>query len=81
MKTHYDLVIIGAGPAGMAASAEAVKYGLSTIVLGEQQAPGGQVYRTIEQIGADVLNILGPDRTNRECDLRSHGNPDWGNSE
>ena len=61
MKTHYDLVIIGAGPAGMAASAEAAKYGLSTIVLGEQQTPGGQVYRTIEQIGTNVMNILGPD--------------------
>ena len=61
MKNHYDFVIIGAGPAGMAASAEAVKYGLSTIVLGEQQTPGGQVYRTIEQIGPDVMNILGPD--------------------
>lgn len=61
MKTHYDLIIIGAGPAGMAASAEAVKYGLSTIVLGEQQTPGGQVYRTIEQIGPDLMTLLGPD--------------------
>ena len=45
----------------MAAATDAVEYGLSTIVLGEQQTPGGQVYRTIEQIGPDVMNILGPD--------------------
>ncbi len=61
MKSHYDLVIIGAGPAGMSAASEAEKYGLTVIVLGEQQTPGGQVYRTIEQIGVDVMNILGPD--------------------
>ena len=45
----------------MAAATEAEKYGLAVIVLGEQQRPGGQVYRTIEQIGPDVMNILGPD--------------------
>jgi len=61
MKTDYDLVIIGAGPAGMAAATEAMNYGLSAMVLGEQQLPGGQVYRSIERIGPDVMNILGPD--------------------
>jgi len=59
--TDYDLVIIGAGPAGMAAAAEAGKFGLSVMVLGEQHFPGGQVYRSIERIGPDVLKILGPD--------------------
>ena len=61
VKTHYDLVIIGAGPAGMAASAEAAACGLTAIVLGEQQTPGGQVYRTVEQVRPDIMNILGPD--------------------
>ena len=31
------------------------------MVLGEQHLPGGQVYRSIEGIGPDVMNILGPD--------------------
>ena len=61
MNTHYDLVVIGAGPAGLAASAEAVKNGLSTIVLGEQPTPGGQVFRTVEQIDLGVMKFLGPD--------------------
>jgi len=59
--TDYDLIIIGAGPAGMAAAAEAGKYGLSVMVLGDQHFPGGQVYRSIERIDPDVLKILGPD--------------------
>jgi len=61
MKTQYDFVVIGAGPAGMAAAAEAKKYGLSVILLGEQWSPGGQVYRTIERSNPEKINILGSD--------------------
>ena len=61
MKTAYDLIIIGAGPAGMAAAIEAKKSGLSTIVLGDQPSPGGQVYRAIEHMPAGKLEILGAD--------------------
>lgn len=38
-------VIIGAGPAGMAAAAEAARAGLSCTLLDEAPALGGQVYR------------------------------------
>ena len=61
MKIHYDLVIIGDGPAGMAAAINAEKNGLSVLILGEQQAPGGQIYRNIEGIVSDIVNILCPD--------------------
>jgi NADPH-dependent 2,4-dienoyl-CoA reductase/sulfur reductase-like enzyme len=61
MKTHYDLVIIGAGPAGLSAALEARKYNLSVIVLGEQRAPGGQVYRALERTNPEKIKILGPD--------------------
>lgn len=37
----YDLAIVGAGPAGLAASVYGASEGLRTIVI-EQQAPGGQ---------------------------------------
>jgi len=59
-----DLVIIGAGPAGLAAAAEARKAGLSTLVLDEQTAPGGQIYRQVERIARnepDRMAALGPD--------------------
>ena len=61
MKTQYDLIIIGAGPAGMAAAIEAGKSGISTIVLGDQWSPGGQVYRSIEQVSHEKLEVLGAD--------------------
>lgn len=47
--TAYDLVIVGAGPAGMGAAVAAREWHLSVLVLDEQPAPGGQIYRGIEQ--------------------------------
>ncbi len=46
LKTHasspaYDLVVIGAGPSGLAAAVYGASEGLSTLIL-EEQAPGGQ---------------------------------------
>lgn len=44
----HDVVIIGAGPAGMAAAIQASSFGLKALVLDEQPAPGGQRFRAIE---------------------------------
>lgn len=41
----YDLVIVGAGPAGLAAAVEASAQGLRTLVIDEQRAAGGQIFR------------------------------------
>lgn len=40
-RTTYDLVIVGAGPAGLAAGVYGASEGLSTLIV-EQTAPGGQ---------------------------------------
>ncbi len=61
MKSNYDLIVIGAGPAGASAATCAAEHGLSVLVLGEQPSPGGQVYRNIERIGPGTAEILGPD--------------------
>jgi thioredoxin reductase len=61
MKNQYDLVVIGAGPAGMAAAINAEKYGLSVLIIEEQKSPGGQVYRSVERIDPELVDILGPD--------------------
>jgi len=61
MKPLYDLVIIGAGPAGLAAAVTASEYGLSTLVLDEQQLPGGQIYRSIEKSVPENASALGKD--------------------
>ena len=38
---HYDVVIVGGGPAGLAAAVYASSEGLSTVII-EREAPGGQ---------------------------------------
>ncbi|MFI5038167.1 MAG: FAD-dependent oxidoreductase [Solirubrobacterales bacterium] len=44
-RSHYDLAIVGAGPAGLAAAVYAASDGLSTIVF-EREVPGGQAGHT-----------------------------------
>jgi len=56
-----DVAVIGAGPAGLAAATLAAKAGLSVVLLDEQDAVGGQIYRGIEQSDARRREILGPD--------------------
>jgi thioredoxin reductase (NADPH) len=43
--SHYDLAIVGAGPAGLGAAVYAASDGLSTVVL-ERDVPGGQASYT-----------------------------------
>ncbi len=52
-KTVYDLVIVGAGPAGLAAAVYGASEGLRTVVL-ERKAPGGQAGRSMR-----IENYLG----------------------
>jgi flavin-dependent dehydrogenase len=47
-----DLVIVGAGPAGLGAATEAVKHGLSVVLLDENAAPGGRIWQGLEARGA-----------------------------
>lgn len=56
-----DVIIIGAGPAGLAAASTAAEHGLETLVLDEQPSLGGQIYRNIERASKDRVNILGKD--------------------
>jgi thioredoxin reductase/bacterioferritin-associated ferredoxin len=61
MKNHYDIAVIGAGPAGMAAAVLAAKHSASVLLLDEQMHAGGQIYRNVsEQVICDK-DILGPD--------------------
>ncbi len=57
----YDIVIVGAGPAGLAAAAVAGRAGLSTLVLDENAQPGGQIFRSITSTPVKRRNILGDD--------------------
>lgn len=58
--TATDLLIVGAGPAGMAAAVEARRFGLDVTVVDEQQDPGGQIWRAVERVAASPRgDILG----------------------
>jgi NADPH-dependent 2,4-dienoyl-CoA reductase/sulfur reductase-like enzyme len=48
-----ELAIVGAGPAGMAAAVLAAELGLETMLIDDQAAPGGQIFRAIERAAAD----------------------------
>lgn len=52
-RTLYDLCIVGAGPAGLAAAVYAASEGLATVVV-ERDAPGGQAGQS-----ASIENYLG----------------------
>jgi NADPH-dependent 2,4-dienoyl-CoA reductase/sulfur reductase-like enzyme len=45
MKPHYDILIVGAGPAGMAAALAAAPSGASIAILDDNPAAGGQIWR------------------------------------
>lgn len=57
-KPDADVIIVGAGPAGMAAAAELADAGCSVIVLDMAPAPGGQIYRSLEANVADKTQIV-----------------------
>ena len=57
----FDLVVIGAGPAGLSAAIEARRFGLSVAVLDEQRRVGGQIYRAIEESSPRRREVLGAD--------------------
>ncbi len=59
----HDLIIIGGGPAGMAAALLASDLGLKTVLIDEQPRSGGQIYRNISRIPRQIEHLLGPDYT------------------
>lgn len=44
-----ELIVIGAGPAGLSAAIEAAKYGVHATVFDENAAPGGQLFKQIHK--------------------------------
>lgn len=56
-----DLLVIGAGPAGLAAATRAAGLGLDVVLIDEQPAAGGQIYRAISTTPVQDRDILGAD--------------------
>lgn len=46
---RYNLIVVGAGPAGLSAAIEAAGRGMSVIVFDENHRPGGQLFKQIHK--------------------------------
>jgi len=66
---HYDLVIVGGGPAGLAAAVYGASEGLKTIMV-EREAPGGQAGQSsrIENYLGFPAGLTGSDLARRATD-------------
>ncbi len=60
-RRTYDVAIVGAGPAGLAAATSLAESGLACVLFDEQPGPGGQVYRAITTSPVRKPEILGDD--------------------
>lgn len=47
LDARYDLVVVGAGPAGLCAAGKAADLGLAVLLVDENPTPGGQIYRAV----------------------------------
>ena len=46
---RYDLIVVGAGPAGLSAAIEAAEHGMSVGIFDENSRPGGQLFKQIHK--------------------------------
>jgi NADPH-dependent 2,4-dienoyl-CoA reductase/sulfur reductase-like enzyme len=58
MSRTFDVVIVGAGPAGMSAAIGLRALDMSVLVVDEQAAPGGQIWRAVETVAATPTGQL-----------------------
>jgi thioredoxin reductase/bacterioferritin-associated ferredoxin len=61
LREAYDVAVIGAGPAGMAAATVCARAGLVTVLFDEQASPGGQIYRAVTTSPVKRGTVLGAD--------------------
>jgi thioredoxin reductase/bacterioferritin-associated ferredoxin len=61
LRDSYDVAVVGAGPAGLAAATVCARAGLATVLFDEQPAPGGQIYRSVTTTPLKRDTVLGAD--------------------
>jgi thioredoxin reductase/bacterioferritin-associated ferredoxin len=61
LRDRYDVAVVGAGPAGLAAARLCARAGLDTVLLDEQTHPGGQIWRAVTASPLPPGTVLGHD--------------------
>lgn len=49
MNKEVEILVVGAGPAGLSAAIEAARYGADVLVVDENSKPGGQLFKQIHK--------------------------------
>jgi NADPH-dependent 2,4-dienoyl-CoA reductase/sulfur reductase-like enzyme len=57
-RLHFDVLIVGAGPAGLAAAEGAAQAGASVAIADDNPAPGGQIWRGGHADHAEASRLL-----------------------
>ena len=68
---RYDVAVVGAGPAGLAAAALCARAGLTCILFDDQPKPGGQIYRGVTNSPLDRGTVFGGDYWRGESLVRA----------
>lgn len=55
----WDMVVVGSGPAGLGASIEAGKKGVKVLLVDENEAPGGQLFKQIHKFFGSKEHFAG----------------------
>ncbi len=71
LRDRYDVAIVGAGPAGLAAATLCAQAGLDCVLLDEHQNPGGQIYRGITSSPFARNAVLGDEYWRGEALVRA----------
>ena len=57
--TRVEVLVVGAGPAGLAAAVEAAAFGAQVLVIDENSAPGGQLFKQIHKFFGSKAHYAG----------------------
>ena len=71
LNDRYDVAVVGAGPAGLAAASLCAQAGLRCVLFDDQQGPGGQIYRGVTSSPFPRNAVLGEDYWRGEALVRA----------